>query len=269
VSDALWAKVQLRAKPLSSCDGRRVRAGKPRYLLSGLMFCAECGRPYTMVSTNGYGCAGFHETKRCTNNLYINRERVEQALLGPVREELLSPARIERMTGEMQRYFLERTRARQLRAAEAPKELQELIARIARLRERLRQGDPDLTADEIQAAIDRAEAKRKELESQQPDAKASAKVLSILPRAAELYRKQIANGLDGDAREAGKARVVLREMFGKINMRREGAMLFAEYTLKPEALLQVVGLKGLGSDHMEVRICHSSGKNLSSSAFAR
>ena len=64
-------------------------------------------------------------------------------------------------------------------------------------------------------------------------------------------------------------RVVLREMFGRINMRRDGAALYAENTLKPEALLQVVGLKALGTDHIEVRICHSSGKNLSSRALAR
>ena len=46
-----------------------------------------------------------------------------------------------------------------------------------------------MTADEIQAAIDRAEDKRRELEAQQPRARESAKVLSMLPRAAEKYRR--------------------------------------------------------------------------------
>jgi site-specific DNA recombinase len=233
------------------------------------MFCAECARPYTIVNSYGYGCAGFHETKKCDNSVYINREAAERALLGPIHAELLSPERIERMTKEMQAYYAERVRTMQTRQAEAPRELQELTARIDRLRERLRKGDPDMTGDEIQAAIDRAVAKREELEAQRPEAKRSAKVLSILPRAAELYRKQIAQGLSGDPHAAGKARVVLREMFGRINLRRDGKMLYAEYTLKPEAILQVVGLKGLGSAHIEVRICHSSGKNLSSRALAR
>ena len=114
----------------------------------------------------------------------------------------------------MQANYTERMRAMQTRAAEAPKELQELTARIERLRERLRKGDPDLTGDELQAAIDKAEQKRRELEAQQPAAKASAKMLSILPRAAEMYRRQVAQGLDGDPREALKARVFLREWFG-------------------------------------------------------
>lgn len=46
---------------------------------------------------------------------------------------------------------------------EQPRELQELNARIERLRERLKRGDADMTPDEIQAAIERAEAKAHEL----------------------------------------------------------------------------------------------------------
>jgi hypothetical protein len=37
------------------------------------------------------------------------------------------------------------------REAEVPRELHELAARIARLKDRLRCGDPDMTADELQA----------------------------------------------------------------------------------------------------------------------
>src|SRR5262249_20771530 len=59
------------------------------------------------------------------------------------------------------------------------------------------------------------------------------RVLKILPAAAALYRAQIAKGLDGDPREVNKARVVLRETFGRVNMRRDGKMLYAEYALNP------------------------------------
>src|SRR6185437_5461524 len=63
--------------------------------------------------------------------------------------------RIARIVKEMQDHYVERVRATQERAVEAPRELQELAARIERLRERLQHGDPDMTADELQAAIDR------------------------------------------------------------------------------------------------------------------
>ena len=67
--------------------------------------------------------------------------------------------------------------------------------------------------------------------------------------------RQGAGGAEGDARSD--------------QPRPRGEEALRRITLKPEALLQVVGLKGAGSDHIEVRICHSSGKNLSSSALAR
>jgi hypothetical protein len=64
-----------------------------------------------------------------------------------------------------------------------------------------------------------AETKRQELVAQQPEARASAKVLAMLPGAAELYRRQVAEGLDGDPRAALKARVFLREWFsGEIRL---------------------------------------------------
>lgn len=52
-------------------------------------------------------------------------------------------------------------------------------------------GDPDLEPDEIQAAIDRAEQKLRELTENQPAAKRSAKMLAALPNAADAYRRQI------------------------------------------------------------------------------
>ena len=55
-----------------------------------------------------------------------------------------------------------------------------------------------MASDEILAAIDRAEGKRRDLELAQPEAKVSLKLLERLPSAAQLYRKQIMQGLGGD-----------------------------------------------------------------------
>lgn len=71
-------------------------------------------------------------------------------------------------------------------------------ARIARLRERLKAGDPDLTTDELQVGIDRAEAKRRELLDARRTDSEDTRGLAMLPKAAELYRDQIDQGLEGD-----------------------------------------------------------------------
>jgi hypothetical protein len=88
-------------------------------------------------------------------------------------------------------YYRDQLLLRTQAAAEAPRELRELEARIARLRDRLGRGDSDMPPDELHAAIERAEGKRRELVDTLPEAKVSYKLLAKLPQAARLYRQQI------------------------------------------------------------------------------
>ncbi len=53
-------------------------------------------------------------------------------------------------------------------------------------------------------SLERAETKRQELRPRQPSGGLGAKVLSAVPRAAEYYRRQIEDGLDGDERARSK-----------------------------------------------------------------
>jgi site-specific DNA recombinase len=220
---------------------------KPKYILSGLLTCGVCGAHYIIANTCDYGCGG-HADGACTNSLHVRRDHLEAIILNPLRQELLSPERVERIAKEMQTLYTERVRSIEARADAAPKELQDLDARLTRLRERARSGDPDLTADELQAAIERAEGKRAELLAAQPGAKASAKVLSMLPRAADAYRRQIEQRLDGDPRAVLKVRVILKELFrGKVRLVPEAdGSLWAEYAFQPAALLKGVGMDGSG-----------------------
>src|SRR5688572_4795011 len=145
-----------------------------------------------MSNALGYSCSGYLGGD-CTNGARVRRDRVEQEILAPIRDGLLDPERVARMAREIQRVHAAGVKDAAARADSAPTELVALDTRIARLRERLADGDPDMEPDEIQVAIDRAETKRRELESTlQPAAKLSAKILSALPKAAELYRRKIA-----------------------------------------------------------------------------
>jgi site-specific DNA recombinase len=149
---------------------------------------------------------------------------------------------VARIANEMRAAHAERMRAVAARAVDLPRELEELDARIMRLRERLKAGDPDLTRDELQSAIDRAEAKRRQVFDVQPAERENARVLAMLPRTAELYREQIGQGLGGDPAASAKARMILREMLGEIMLSPgEGGSLWAEYAMQPAALLMGVG----------------------------
>lgn len=195
VSDELWQRTERRTRPAKD-DVRLTSGGKAKYLLSGLLRCDVCGAHFTITGGTSYGCSSHHDGNACTNSIRVRRDHIEAVLLDPVSAKLLDPKRVARIAKEMQDYYVERVRAMQARVVEAPGELQELAARISRLKDRLRHGDPDLTADELQAAIDRAESKRRDLQQNQPGvADQPPKVLATLPRAAELYRRQIARGL--------------------------------------------------------------------------
>jgi site-specific DNA recombinase len=147
----------------------------------------------------------------------------------------------------MHAYYEVQTRLIQTREVDRPRELVELSARIDRLRQRLRHGDPDMTADELQAAIERAEGKRRELEGQRSDAAGAPAMLSILPKAAAMFREKVARGLEGNSEATLKARTVPRELVGgQIDLKKEGGELWAEYSFLPAALLQSVGYRGSG-----------------------
>jgi len=185
----------------------------------------------------------------CSNSILVRRDRAEEAILGAIQAELLSPARVQIMAREMQSYYNERMGAQAAAAVEAPKELVDLGARICRLHERLAHGDPDMTTDEIQAAIDRAETKRLELkEASGPKPSRASNIPSALPRAANLYKRQIALGLNGDRRAADKARVLLRDWFGgriRLVPQPDGGLI-ANWNLHNVALLKAVGSVGSG-----------------------
>lgn len=247
VPDGLWIAAQKRTR---SGDNERMKSGgKPRFLLSGLLRCKACGAHYIIANSKSYACSGYIDGRACSNGVHVRRDHIQSVLLDPIRNDLLAPVRVQRMQREMETYFSERMAAIRQRAVEQPKEIQEIGARIERLRARLQTGDPDLAPDELQAALERAEGKRDELMAQQPSARRTAKIFEALPRAAELYGRQITAGLDGNAREALKARTFLRELFegGRIDLVAEpDGSLFAEFGLQKVALLRAIGTYGSG-----------------------
>jgi hypothetical protein len=69
----------------------------------------------------------------------------------------------------------------------------------------------------------------------------SAKVLAMLPRAAEEIRREISKALAGDPRSAARVRGTLRGLFdGRVSLAPEAdGSLWASYGLQPAALLAV------------------------------
>lgn len=81
-----------------------------------------------------------------------------------------------------------------------------------------------------------------------PQTSAKAQSLTILPNAAEFYRRQIAVGLDGAYPQVmAKARLAIRELLGQIRLKPgEDGSLLAAYEVHPAVLVRdaVTGLAG-------------------------
>lgn len=247
VADSLFERAQRRTAGIVGDWSRS--GGKPKYLLSGLLRCSKCDAHYVISDATSYACSSHINGGACSNSVRVRRSRLEEVLIGKLQEDLLSPESIKVIAQDMQEYFRAQARASEQQAVERPREVQELEARLDRLRERLRRGDPDLAADELQSAIDRVDEKRRALVEAQPTTNAAtARVLAMLPKAAETARREIAEALKGDSRASAKARVMLRGAYsGRIELQPDDAGgLTAHWNLNSLALLRPTGTCGSG-----------------------
>jgi hypothetical protein len=184
----------------------------------------------------------------CSNKTRVRRDALERGIIEPIKKQLLDPERIQKMAAKLQKQFSDRRAELERRGGDAPRELAELDARPDRLRERLRKGDPDMEPDELQSAIDRVHAKRQQLAISLLPADGAAKVLAMLPRAAEIYCKQITEGINDNPEATGRAREILRELIGPVRIKTEGDEVWGVFELRHNVLLkaqiEMVGVTG-------------------------
>ena len=246
VSAATFERAQQRMTVRN--DPRFKTGGKAKFRLSGMLRCGVCGSQYTLSNGTGYSCSGYLGGD-CHNHLRVRRDRIESGVLTDMNAQMLAPDRAARTVQTMQKLFAAEARKLHERCDNAPAELQAIEARLERLRERLALGDPDMEPDEIEAAIARAETKRRDL-SQASKVKGSANVIAMLPSAAEamrLLREQVEIGLDDDPENAEEARAVLRQLIpdGVTLLPRSDGSLWAEGKYSPGAVLMAVGTDGI------------------------
>ncbi|MGO8854420.1 MAG: recombinase family protein [Steroidobacteraceae bacterium] len=244
VTDELFASAQARTRPMTPAEKRLKAGGSPKYLLSGLLKCDVCSAHYVIADKYSYACSAFLGGGGCANKIRVNRVSIEGTILNPVRDQLRDPAIVKQMAAEMERDYAAQMDKAGARAAAAPRELEELDARL----ERLRGGVADLEPDELAAAIARIEAKRNELKAAVPAHRDRAQVLALLPKAAAAYLKQVDAFAAGDARATQKIRLVLKEIIGPIRLAPESdGSLWATYKrLDVAALVRTAGTSGRG-----------------------
>jgi site-specific DNA recombinase len=220
LKDDVFKRAQQRFREVTNDDPRLKSGGKAVYRLSGLLTCGECGGSFVLDGGTHYSCtsARNHARRRkdghtCENTVRVRRDVAERIILGKLDEMLLDPTLVKEMAKEMQRELNAQLRVKRP-ASEATGEAALLDERIKRLRKRLKEGDPDLDADELEVAIEKAEAKRAALAAAPATQRDADRVVMMLPKAAEAYRRMVGLGLTKDPEAAAQARTVLRQLVG-------------------------------------------------------
>ena len=276
VDQALWDRVRaraagVRAKYSSQAGVSRAPGNTTVYPLSGILVCAKCGAPMTVMrgtSASYYRCADNRKRGTCDNRLSLREETAKERIFDALREALFTPDAIAYMRKRIAESLGERART-------ATSEIRQRTERLARVEERVRhlvefvasgeaRGDAakpvrDALADaQAQAAVERAAIKSLRAESLVPVIMPTP--ADVLHRARELERV-----LQGDA---VRAREALRRVFegGRILLHpgadgvyvAEGTFLplvaLAETTKPPAKAPRALKLDSLSSDGCAGRI---------------
>ncbi len=197
VEQGLWDKVKARqdtsrravASERSTC-GRPERARRPRYLLSGLLACGECGGGFSKVSKDHYGCSNARNRGRtvCTNLVVIRRDTLEETVLSGLRTNLMAPDLVQEFITE---YHAELNRLMADQDAGKSRKQAELAATERQIRQIIEAIKAGMFHESMKAEMDGLEARKKSLEA--AIAEAPKPQPRLHPKLADIYREKVAD----------------------------------------------------------------------------
>jgi site-specific DNA recombinase len=191
ISDEVWQRVKARqsARAIGAIGTTVSRAGKPATtLLSGLLLCGDCGSRFIARNERMYQCATrtYGGKSACSNEIRVQRENAEAAIVNFLAKEMLSPEAIEIAKRQYREAVLEELRSREQENTVKPDVLR---AEEAKLREMVKAGT--LSQDIAQAALDALAVKRRKANSIVRMSPASA--VESFALAAERYTGAVRN----------------------------------------------------------------------------
>ena len=223
VDAGTWEAVQAAIKRRGHDNGYKGRA--PRALLSGLLRCADCGGPVTMVDAHSYSCARSRDRGTCQNRIRIKAKDADNAMVAGIRETLLS----EEAMRAWQAAIAKAMKAHAGDAGDAHRKLAQATSERDNILAAIRQG---IITPSTKAALVAAEAA---VEAAQRTAEQPAR---IMPDVRARLRR-IADTLADRARQVPAAREALRALIGEAVLRNDNGALVAE--IAPCHVVMVAG----------------------------
>ncbi len=192
INDEIWERVKQRQEKTrfriikGPGNIRSEKARRPRYLLSGLIKCGECGGGFSMNGANRYACSTAHNKGTCSNRLSIRRDTLEGRVLDGLRKELMHPDLVKAFIDEFHREVNRLAAERDIDRDHLIRDLEKTNRDLKRIVQAIKDGIPALTLkDELM------ELEVRKLELGQMVSKAPAPIPRLHPRLADLYRHKV------------------------------------------------------------------------------
>ncbi|MCP1222329.1 recombinase family protein [Acetobacter orientalis] len=244
VDDALWQATKARQSVIAEkyvnvteavrAHHKRNRLNgtrRPKSLLSGLLFCGQCGGPYTLRGSDRFACSSHVTNGSCANSRTIPRPDLERRVLSGLKDRMMAPE----IAAEAMRTYAEETnrlnRERRSNADVWQVEQVKVEKQIRGIIEAIKEG---MFHPSMKAEMDTLEARKAELASLLSDV--SDDVPDLLPSASAIYARKVSRLTDALNRpeERLEAAEALRALIEKVvltpgpNRGEIDAMLYGE-----------------------------------------
>lgn len=228
VDDATWHAARRRQaeldktyakKPGQGIRGPKVHPSKayPTSMLQGLLICDVCGRTLTLQGGAGYlryGCANA-AIERCSNNVGVNRNKAEAALLGLLLQRCEADAGWLDAVHAACVESIESARRGEHHQLDADRRrLDQLQPEIDRLIDTLAQG---ADFDSIRQRLESSENEKRQLLDRIQRAERALRQNADLPDT-QWIRRQLAEHLDGIGDRPTQAAMVMRDLLGQVRV---------------------------------------------------
>lgn len=244
VNDELWARAKARQSETHAKSANiraamhaAARTGRgPKFLLSGLLKCGECGANFVMGDKSNYVCAsrmngGSHA---CSNKLRVARKLAESKLLSGIKAEMLQPEYLDAFKREMRAILAAQSKDSTQDRAKRAERLGSLGREIENMVSAISAG---LLSPTLKSKLEAAENERAQLLNTRQEVTV-AKVAEMLPRMADTYQELLKNLENVPMREVARVRADLKRMLGDVRLVPSDGHLVAEVSLETGRLTE-------------------------------